>query len=33
MKEKQQWELERLDSVSGLFGQLNLVNFWTVAFG
>ena len=27
------WELERLDSVPGLFGLLDLANFWTVASG
>lgn len=32
-KEKKLWELERLDSVPGLFGLLDLANFWTVASG
>ena len=32
-KEKKLWELERSDSVPGLFGLLDLANFWTVASG
>ena len=32
-KEKKLWELERLDSVPGLFGLLDLANFWAVASG